>query len=143
MDTILLYDNCGAAKILWEQTGNVMFPPFPDQAFDLVTASNLLFLLPDPLAALQMMARLLRFDRQIATLNPSEYLTMGAATNLADMHNLNGLARESLLNWAGSRSIPGKVPDSESQLHFHAHYIPWNCGSCVKDWHRNNPCLQC
>ena len=81
-------------------TGNVMFPPFPDREFDLITISNLLFLLSDPLIALKTMVQLLRSDGQIATLNPSEHLTLKAATELAESRNLDGLARESLLNWA-------------------------------------------
>ena len=79
---------------------DVMHLPFPDQEFDLITASNLLFLLPDPQAVLQMMMRLLRPGGQITTLNPSEYLTVTAATKLAEARNLSGLARQTLLNWA-------------------------------------------
>jgi SAM-dependent methyltransferase len=82
--------------------------PFPAQSFDLITASNLLFLLPDPLAALREMLPLLRSGGQIAVLNPSEYLTVPAATELADQRHLTGLARESLLNWA-----------ARAETHFH------------------------
>lgn len=79
---------------------DVMRQPFPDQQFDLITASNLLFLLPNPQIALREMVRLLRPGGQIATLNPSEHLTIAAATELTEAHNLSGLACESLLNWA-------------------------------------------
>jgi len=74
--------------------------PFPSRTFDLVTASNLLFLLPQPLIVLEEMTRLLRPNGQIALLNPSEHLNVDAATELADQRSLNGLARETLLNWA-------------------------------------------
>jgi ubiquinone/menaquinone biosynthesis C-methylase UbiE len=74
--------------------------PFPTQHFDLITASNLLFLLSDPQAALREMVWLLRPEGQIATLNPSEHLTIKTATALVDERGLSGLARETLLNWA-------------------------------------------
>lgn len=82
--------------------------PFPAQKFDLITASNLLFLLPDPQAALREMVRLLHPGGQIATLNPSEHLTVAAAAELSNRHNLSGLARASLLNWA-----------ARAESHFH------------------------
>jgi ubiquinone/menaquinone biosynthesis C-methylase UbiE len=74
--------------------------PFPARRFDLVTASNLLFLLPEPGIALRQMARLLRPAGQIALLNPSERLSLAAAVAAADAHRLQGVARESLLTWA-------------------------------------------
>jgi SAM-dependent methyltransferase len=79
---------------------DIHHPPFGDQNFDLITATNLLFLLPDPQLALQAMARLLHPNGQIATLNPTECLTVAAARELAETHNLSGLARETLLSWA-------------------------------------------
>lgn len=74
--------------------------PFPPASFDLLTASNLLFLLPDPSAALAEMARLLRPGGQAALLNPSERMSLAAATALADERRLAGLERDSLLTWA-------------------------------------------
>jgi len=74
--------------------------PFPAAAFDLLTASNLLFLLPNPAAALAEMARLLHPDGQAALLNPSEHMSLAAAAALADERRLTGLERASLLNWA-------------------------------------------
>ncbi len=80
---------------------SVYSPPFQREAFDLITASNLLFLLPDPLAALREMTRLLAPEGEIALLNPSERMSVIAATSLADERGLDGLARETLLNYAG------------------------------------------
>lgn len=74
--------------------------PFPAETFDLIIASNLLFLLPAPSIALREMACLLSPKGQIATLNPTERLTAAAATELADARGLSGLARDTLLNWA-------------------------------------------
>jgi len=74
--------------------------PFPSAAFHLITATNLLFLLDAPLKALLEWKRLLRSGGQIALLNPSEHLSVEAATRLADERELEGTARASLLNWA-------------------------------------------
>jgi SAM-dependent methyltransferase len=74
--------------------------PFPTGAFDLVTASNLLFLIIDPRSALREMRRLIRQEGQIDVLNPSESMSVIAATTLADQRGLQGLERDSLLNWA-------------------------------------------
>ena len=74
--------------------------PFPQFSFDLITASNLLFLLPDPRSALCEMTRLLAPNGEIALLNPSEQMSISAATALANERGLAGLARETLLNYA-------------------------------------------
>ncbi len=76
------------------------FLPFPATTFHLVTASNLLFLLPEPLPVLREMARLLVAEGEIAVLNPSERMSLAAAKALAEARGLSGLARETLLNYA-------------------------------------------
>ncbi len=75
--------------------------PFQCDTFNLITASNLLFLLSDPLAPLREMTRLLAPKGKVALLNPSERMSVTAATALADERGLDGLARETLLNYAG------------------------------------------
>jgi SAM-dependent methyltransferase len=80
---------------------NVDTLPFSSLCFDLVTASNLLFLLSDPVASLREMVRVVKPRGQIAILNPSEQMSVNAAAQLADKHNLEGLARDTLLNYAG------------------------------------------
>jgi SAM-dependent methyltransferase len=74
--------------------------PFPEGVFDLVTASNLLFFLPDPRRALCEMRRLVRPGGWVALLNPSEHMSLAVATALADQRGLAGLDRVSLLGWA-------------------------------------------
>ncbi len=74
--------------------------PFPSATFDLVTATNVIFLLGDPLAALRECRRVLRADGQVCLLNPSEHLNVASATALADARGLEGRNRESLLGWA-------------------------------------------
>ncbi len=74
--------------------------PFPAGAFDLTLASNLLYLLPNPLPALQEMARVTAPGGHVAVLNPSEHMSVAAAQALAAARGLEGLARETLLNLA-------------------------------------------
>lgn len=74
--------------------------PFASGTFHLVTASNLLYLTPDPLPMLAELARVARRDGTICLLNPSEHMTFQAAAALADAHSLDGLARDTLLNYA-------------------------------------------
>ncbi len=74
--------------------------PFGAGAFDLTLASNLLYLLPDPLPALREMARVTAPGGYVAVLNPSERMSVAAARALADARGLTGLARETLLNLA-------------------------------------------
>lgn len=80
--------------------GSVFELPFQPATFNLITASNLLFLLPDPQTALNKMVRLLKPNGEIALLNPSENMSVSAATALADERGLTGLGRETLLNYA-------------------------------------------
>ncbi len=74
--------------------------PFPAAAFDMLTATNVLFLLGDPLRALREMARLLVTGGQICLLNPSPTLSVDSATRLANSRSLTGKNRDSLLGWA-------------------------------------------
>ncbi|GAB4497352.1 MAG: hypothetical protein OHK0052_08790 [Anaerolineales bacterium] len=81
-------------------TADVHALPFAPAQFNLITAVNLLFLLPEPLAPLRELTRLLLPGGTLALLNPSERMSLTAATALADARGLHGLARDSLLNWA-------------------------------------------
>ncbi len=92
----------------------ILHPPFADRTFDLIAASNLLFFLPDPQAALRQMVRLLRPGGQIATLNPSEDLSVAAATKLAKTFRLSDLARETLLNWAARAEVNFRWTDTQT-----------------------------
>ena len=74
--------------------------PFKSQTFDLITASNLIFLLSQPARALIVMKKLLRPGGKVAMLNPSEYLNDSTAQAFANDNGLEGVARDTLLNWA-------------------------------------------
>jgi ubiquinone/menaquinone biosynthesis C-methylase UbiE len=97
-------------------TADALALPFPANIFDLITASNLLFLLPDPLPALRQMARALKPGGRLCLLNPSEQMSINAAQTLADQRALEGLARDTLLNFAtraerGHRWSEGELAD--------------------------------
>jgi len=89
--------------------------PFPSQAFDLVSASNLLFLLDQPLIVLEEMTHILQPDGQLVLLNPSESLSVDAATEFAEQRGLQGLARKTLINWAVRAETHNRW--TEIQLH--------------------------
>lgn len=74
--------------------------PFPGNLFSLATSSNVLFLHPWPQKLLKEMARVSRPGGQVCLLNPSEAMSVAAASDLADQNRLEGLARETLLNYA-------------------------------------------
>ena len=79
---------------------DAFYLPFPSRTFNMITATNVLFLVDDPLLALKEWARILAPDGEICLLNPSENLSIVGATQLADSRALDGTARQSLLNWA-------------------------------------------
>jgi SAM-dependent methyltransferase len=74
--------------------------PFPTASFDLVTATNVLFLLNEPVTALREWTRILKPRGTICLLNPSNRLNPASAGTIAEQRNLDEMARESLLGWA-------------------------------------------
>jgi SAM-dependent methyltransferase len=80
--------------------GNANNLPFLPQCFDLITAVNLLFLLDEPTNALSNMKQFLKPGGKLAMLNPSELLNEQAACLFANERGLEGMARETLINWA-------------------------------------------
>jgi len=99
--------------------GDVYQLPFRKMAFDLITASNLLFLIEDPLTALEGMAFFLAAEGRIALLNPTEKFTVRAAEALAEEKQLDGLARETLLNYAARAETHYRWNDEEQAALFH------------------------
>ena len=74
--------------------------PFRTLCFDLITATNLIFLLDEPVQALCNLIPFLARRGRIAMLNPSDSLNEKAAVEFAKENGLQGLARETLVNWA-------------------------------------------
>ena len=89
--------------------------PLQSSTFNLVTATNVLFLLADPLLALREWARVLASDGELCLLNPSENLSIAAASRLADERGLDGTARESLLNWARNAESHFRWTEAETR----------------------------
>lgn len=89
--------------------------PFPGGVFDLVTASNVLFLLADARPVLSEMRRVTRPGGRLALLNPSEQLDQKAAAVLAEARALDGLARQSLLNWAQRAEANQRWTEAETR----------------------------
>jgi ubiquinone/menaquinone biosynthesis C-methylase UbiE len=73
--------------------------PFVRAAFDAAIATNLLFLLLDPLASVLEMARIVRPGGTLGWLNPSSRLTRASAAEFADGRGMTGFARFSLINY--------------------------------------------
>jgi len=90
--------------------------PFPTGMFDLVTAVNLIFLLDDPIRALQEMVQVLNPSGQVCLLNPSEHISVEAATHLADARGLDGKGRGSLLNWARNAEEHFRWTEGETKV---------------------------
>jgi len=87
--------------------------PFPTGSLHLVTASNLLFFLPEPAAALLEMRRIICHDGWVALLNPSERMSVALATEFADQRGLVGLDRDSLIGWAARAEAHRRWDDAD------------------------------
>jgi ubiquinone/menaquinone biosynthesis C-methylase UbiE len=92
--------------------------PFPEASFDCLTATNLLFLLEEPVQALREWIRVLKPGGELCTLNPSERLSLAAAGELADARDLGGAARASLLGWAGNAEMHARWSEAETRFLF-------------------------
>jgi len=83
------------------QVGALPHLPFHDREFDFVTATNVVFLQREPLAALREMARVCKPGGMVAMLNPSPHMNAAAATTYIDAQGGTGFSRESFVNWGG------------------------------------------
>ncbi|MBI5931441.1 MAG: class I SAM-dependent methyltransferase [Chloroflexi bacterium] len=79
--------------------GSVDHLPLKAEHFDVVTATNVLYLVDEALPALQELARILKPSGTLVMLNPSPKMSILAATALADERNLSGFARENFIHW--------------------------------------------
>ncbi len=89
--------------------GSVLALPFADAEFDLVTATNVIFLLPDPVAGLREMARVCKVGGRVAMLNPAPRLTEAAARAYAAEAGLNEFDAFSLTHW-------GRIAESQPRF---------------------------
>ncbi len=74
--------------------------PYDADTFDVVTATNVIFLQHDPVAALRGLAHVCKPNGMVAMLNPSPQMNVAAATALADQQGLIDFNRASFINWA-------------------------------------------
>lgn len=81
-------------------TGSVYQLPLPTASLDGITATNVLYLLAEPHAAVQEIARVLKPGGWFAMLNPAPQMSVPAATALADARQLDETARAHLVRWA-------------------------------------------
>jgi SAM-dependent methyltransferase len=79
--------------------GSVLALPFNEAEFDLVTATNVIFLLREPVAGLKEMARVCRPGGRVAMLNPAAKLSRASAGVYAAEAGLNEVDAISLTNW--------------------------------------------
>ena len=89
-----------AARVVAWAVADTRRLPFGCSAFDAVVATNLLFLLPNPVHAVCELARVVRRDGIVGWLNPSDRLSQASAAAFADGRGLTGFARFSLINYA-------------------------------------------
>ena len=73
--------------------------PYAPDRFDVVTATNVIFLQRNPAAALCGMVNVCKPDGLVAMLNPSPQMNVAAATAHADHHGLTEFNRVSFINW--------------------------------------------
>ena len=73
--------------------------PYAPDRFEVVTATNVIFLQRNPAAALCGMVNVCRPGGVVAMLNPSPQMSVAAATAHADQHGLTEFNRVSFVNW--------------------------------------------
>jgi ubiquinone/menaquinone biosynthesis C-methylase UbiE len=102
------------------EVGDVRNLRFEDATFDAALATNVIFLLPDPLAGLRQMTRTVKPGGLIAMLNPSSKMSVAVAEAQADEHKLEGMARVSLVNWARAAEANRRLSVEEAKALFTA-----------------------
>lgn len=80
-------------------SGSLPHLPFARHTFDMVTATNVLYLLDDPQAALNDIGRVLKVGGTLVMLNPSIHMSIRTATALAQERGLTGFEYENFLHW--------------------------------------------
>jgi len=73
--------------------------PYAPDRFDMVTATNVIFLQRNPAAALCGMVHVCKPGGLVAMLNPSPQMSVTAATAHANQHRLTEFNRVSFINW--------------------------------------------
>lgn len=74
--------------------------PFDDNQFDLAISTCVMFLLPEPEKGIREMARVTKQSGVIAMLNPSMDMGNESAEAYAELHQMTGFEKSSLLKWS-------------------------------------------
>lgn len=92
--------------------------PLGSQTVDLVTATNVLYLLAEPETALAEIVRCLRPSGTFVMLNPSPLMSTATATALANERNLRGFERENFIDWGkiAEANLRWSVDDIETMF---------------------------
>ncbi len=76
--------------------------PYTSDRFDVVTATNVIFLQRDPQAALRGMVHVCKLGGIVAMLNPSPQMNVASATAYADKRGLIEFNRVTFINWGNA-----------------------------------------
>lgn len=88
--------------------------PYATSQFAAVLAANLLFLLSNPLPALQEMARVVQPGGYVAIWNPSEHMSRKRAFQYTQQHpEIDEFARKHIVNWAGIAEAHHRWSDTD------------------------------
>ncbi|QOY34406.1 class I SAM-dependent methyltransferase [Anaerobacillus isosaccharinicus] len=74
--------------------------PFEDDEFDIAVSTCVLFLLPEPMIAMEEMIRVIKEDGMIAMLNPSLKMNQEEALRYCNDHGLTDFEQKTLLQWS-------------------------------------------
>ena len=96
-----LADEGGLTNVEFRMGALPALPYAPDR-FDVVTATNVIFLQRNPQVALRDMVRVCKPDGLVAMLNPSPQMSVTTATAHADQHGLIEFNRVSFVNWGNA-----------------------------------------
>lgn len=80
-------------------TGRLPELPLQSDSIDVITATNVLYLLNAPQQALKDIVRVLKVGGTFAMLNPSTKMSERTATELAHERQLTGFARQNFIEW--------------------------------------------
>ena len=100
--------------------GSVLALPFDGPEFDVITATNVIFLLSDPLAGLREMARVCRPGGRVAMLNPSPRLSHASAQAHAEALGLKEFDAFTLTNWGSIAEKHRRFDQAELEALFGA-----------------------
>ncbi|PSL50743.1 ubiquinone/menaquinone biosynthesis C-methylase UbiE [Salsuginibacillus halophilus] len=95
-----LCTECGMEEKASFYAGDAYELPFEDDSFDIAVSTLVVFLLPEPLKAIDEMKRVVRPGGRLAMLNPGPFMGRETAMQLAEEKGFSPDSREKLGAWA-------------------------------------------